>query len=52
MFFCFWEQKLFFKIRFPNIIFFLKTPKTVLKNYFPEQFSKTATKQALSFSSH
>ena len=25
--------------------------KTVLKNYFPEQFSKTATKQALSFSS-
>ena len=26
------EQKLFFRIQFPNTIFFLKTQKTVLKN--------------------
>ena len=27
--------------------FFFKTQKTILRNYFPEQFSKTATKHAL-----
>ena len=44
----FLKQKLFSIIQFLNIIFFLKTKKIVLKNYFSEQFSKTATKQTLS----
>ena len=48
----FLEQKLFSRIQFLNAIpkcnfFFLKTQKTILKNCFSEQFSKTATKQAL-----
>ena len=41
----FLEQKLFSRIQFLNTFFFLlKTQKTVLKNYFLEQFSKIVTK--------
>ena len=47
--FFFLEQNLFFRIQFPNTIFFFKTQKIVLKNCFPKQFSKTATKQAYSY---
>ena len=46
MFFCFWEQKLFFKIQFPNTIFLKKTPKTVLKNCSQKLFSRTVFKNS------
>ena len=46
MFFCFWEPKLFFKIQFPNTIFFKKTPKTVLKNCSKKLFSRTVFKNS------
>ena len=46
MFFCFWEQKLFFKIQFPNTIFLKKTLKTVLKNCSQKLFSRTVFKNS------
>ena len=40
----FLRTKTFSRIQFSNIIFFFKTLKTILKNGFPEQFSKATTK--------
>ena len=52
--FLFLRTKTVFQNSVPKHNFFLKKHqklflKTVLKNYFSEQFSKTATKQALCF---
>ncbi|CBI20244.3 unnamed protein product, partial [Vitis vinifera] len=41
-----YEQKLFFKIQFPNTIFKKKTPKTVLKNCSQKLFSRTVFKNS------
>ena len=41
----FFKQKLFFRIQFPNtIFFFLKTQKIILKNCSQKLFSKTVLK--------
>ena len=49
-FFFFSKTKIVFQNLVPKHKFsFLETPKFVLKNCFPEQFSKTTTKKALSF---
>ena len=46
--FFFLEQKLFFRIQFPNTFFFFENTKNYSQKLFAKQFSKTATRPKVS----